>query len=126
MFGKILIEIAIYFAVCATSCSPCYCLFHSLEGCHSYFHTWFDIGAYFKFPVALRIIGKTASLLGTRNRKCNWNHKLSDVEEWGIFFIKFHILCVCWMNGPFLFSRSSYPRIIWRKRTAAAGINRYV
>ena len=60
MFGKILIEIAIYFAV-ATSCSPCYCLFHSLEGGRSYFHTLFDIGAYFKFPVALRIIGKTAS-----------------------------------------------------------------
>ena len=36
-------------------------LFHSLEGGRSYFHTWFDIGAYFKFPVALRIIGKTAS-----------------------------------------------------------------
>ena len=86
---------------CATSCSPCYCLcFHSLEGARSYFHTWFHIGAYFKFPVALRIIGKTASLLGTRNRKCNWNHKLSDGEEWGIFFIKFHILCVCLAERP--------------------------
>ena len=62
-----------------------HCLFYSLEGGSSYFHTWFDIGAYFKFPGALRIIGKTASSEpGTENVIGIINYQM---ERSGEFFI---------------------------------------